>query len=161
MNFKQALTLMKQGTPMKLPSWGGYWVWDHDNETIMMHCRPENSDSGFLIVDIRHTQRVEYTLENILSEDWIVATPENTELLGGVNTFEFEYALKYLKRGMKLTNRHIMGNLSYVYMDPNNFNTLIVVKQDGRRYEPMINSCWYTSKQWEFYKEPEENQNGN
>lgn len=26
MNFKQALALMKQGTPMKLPSWG--WILD-------------------------------------------------------------------------------------------------------------------------------------
>ena len=161
MKFKQALTLMKQGTPMKLPSWGGYWIWDDDAQTIMMHCRPETSDNGKSVLDIRSTQRVEYTLENILSEDWMEATPENTEILGGYNTFEFEHALKYLKRGLKLTNEYIIGKYSYVYMDPNNFNRLMVVDQDGQRYEPIIDVNWYTSKRWEFYKEPEENQNGN
>lgn len=160
MNFKQALALMKQGTPMKLPSWGGYWIWDDDAQTIMMHCRPETSDNGEFVLDIRSTQRVEYTLENILSEDWMEATPENTEILGGRNIFGFEYALKYLKRGFKLTNKDVIGMNSYVYMDPN-FNTLAVVNQDGfKRYERMIFSSWYTSKQWEFYKESEENQNG-
>lgn len=28
MNFKEAFKLMKQGYPVKLPSWGGYWYWE-------------------------------------------------------------------------------------------------------------------------------------
>ena len=28
MTFKEALEAMKQGVPVKLPSWGGYWWWD-------------------------------------------------------------------------------------------------------------------------------------
>lgn len=34
MNFKEALKNMKKGIPMKLPSWGGYWYWDPEKETI-------------------------------------------------------------------------------------------------------------------------------
>ena len=42
MEFKQALNLMKKGVPMKLASWGGYWYWDLDKETIMMHTKDGN-----------------------------------------------------------------------------------------------------------------------
>ena len=31
MNFNKAFDLMKQGTKVKLPSWGGFWCWDADN----------------------------------------------------------------------------------------------------------------------------------
>ena len=34
MKFKQALEEMKKGIPMKLPSWGGYWCWDDEKQTI-------------------------------------------------------------------------------------------------------------------------------
>ena len=68
MNFKQALEEMKKGNKVKLPSWGGYWCWDDDKKTIMMHCRPKDADEGQgPILDIRETQRVEYTLSNVLS----------------------------------------------------------------------------------------------
>lgn len=72
MNFKEAFTLMKQGAKVKLPSWGGYWYWDAEKETIMIQCRPQDSDRGELL-DIRETQRVEYTTMNLLSDEWIVA----------------------------------------------------------------------------------------
>ena len=90
MNFKQALEEMKKGIPMKLPSWGGYWCWDNEKETIMMHCRPKDADEGQgPILDIRETQRVEYTLSNILSDEWVIANNENCTLLGGTPTFNF------------------------------------------------------------------------
>ena len=63
MNFKQALEEMKKGNKVKLPSWGGYWCWDDTKHTVMMHCRPKDADKGQdPILDIRETQRVEYTL---------------------------------------------------------------------------------------------------
>lgn len=34
MKFAKAFELMKQGEKVKLPSWGGYWYWDHEKETI-------------------------------------------------------------------------------------------------------------------------------
>ena len=64
MNFKEAFRLMKQGTKVKLPSWGGYWYWDADKESIIIHTKDGEE------LDIRETQRVEYTLANILSGIW-------------------------------------------------------------------------------------------
>lgn len=46
MKFTEALKNMKKGIPMKLPSWGGYWYWDPEKETIMMKCRAVDSDTG-------------------------------------------------------------------------------------------------------------------
>lgn len=103
MNFKDAFELMKKGHKVKLPSWGGYWYWDVEKQTIMMQCRPKDTDKGQGdLLDIRETQRVEYTLSNILSDEWIIANPENCPVLGGVATFSFGDAIKYLKRGLKV-----------------------------------------------------------
>ena len=44
MKFEKALELMKQGEKVKLPSWGGYWCWNEEKQTIEMHCRPQDSD---------------------------------------------------------------------------------------------------------------------
>ena len=69
MNFKDAFELMKKGRKVKLPSWGGYWYWDIVKQTIMMQCRQKDADKGQGdLLDIRETQRVEYTLSNILSD---------------------------------------------------------------------------------------------
>ena len=61
MKFSEAFKLMKQGAKVKLPSWGGYWYWDAEKETIMIQCRPQDSDTQGDLLDIRKTQRVEYT----------------------------------------------------------------------------------------------------
>ena len=63
MKFKEAFEKMKSGAKVKLPGWGGYWYWDSEKETIMMRCRQKDPDQGDLL-DIRETQRVEYTLKN-------------------------------------------------------------------------------------------------
>ena len=44
MNFIEALKVMKQGGKVKLPSWGGYWYWDKEKETVMIQCRPQDSE---------------------------------------------------------------------------------------------------------------------
>lgn len=46
MKFSEALKLMKQGAKVKLPGWNGYWCWDDEKQTIMIHCRPKDSDQG-------------------------------------------------------------------------------------------------------------------
>ena len=102
MTFKQAFEQMKQGEKVKLPSWAGYWYWDENKQTIMMKCKETQSDNGKNLLDIRETQRVEYTLMNILSDEWIIANEENCPLLGGVATFDFNTALRYMKRGIKV-----------------------------------------------------------
>ena len=116
MLFNEALKLMKQGVPMKLPSWGGYWCWNAEKETIEMHCRPQDSDTQGDVLDIRETQRVEYTLNNILSEDWVIADKNNCPVLGGVATFSFSEALKYIKRGLKVARKNWNGKNQYIFL---------------------------------------------
>lgn len=114
MDFKEAFKMMKQGAKVKLPSWGGYWCWDSEKETIMMYCRLQDSDKGVPVLDIRETQRVEYTMQNILSDEWQFASEENTPILGGEATFSFGNAIKYLKRGLKVARKGWNGKGQYI-----------------------------------------------
>lgn len=114
MKFSEALKEMKNGKKVKLPSWGGYWCWDAHRQTVLMHCRPDNSDTGSPVMDIRETQRVEYTLTNIASEEWMIADESNTPILGGVATFGFGDAIKYLKRGLKVKRQGWNGKNQYI-----------------------------------------------
>lgn len=108
MKFKQALKEMKRGIPMKLPSWGGYWCWDEEKQTIIMYTKDNRR------LDIRETQRVEYTLQNILSDEWMYADGSNCPILGGAATFSFGEAIKYLKRGMKVARKGWNGKNQYI-----------------------------------------------
>lgn len=111
MKFGLALSLMKQGFKVKLPSWSGYWCWE-DN-TIMMHCKDGK------VLDIRNTDRVEYTMSNISSEDWIIANKGNTPILGGVATFDFGEAIKYVKRGLRVARKGWNGKKQYIELAKN------------------------------------------
>lgn len=89
MNFKEAFKLMKQGYPVKLPSWGGYWYWDAAKETIVMHTKDGRE------LDIRETKRVEYTTLNILSDEWVLASTKNCPAdLDSGNVFWFPVHLE-------------------------------------------------------------------
>lgn len=113
MTFKQAFESMKYGAKVKLPSWAGYWCWDEKKQTIMMHCKDGK------ILDIRETDRVEYTLVNLLSDEWQFADNDNCPILGGVNTFSFGEAIKYLKRGMKVARQGWNGKKQYIELASN------------------------------------------
>ena len=65
-------------------------------------------------LNIRVTQQVEYTLMNVLSDEWILANGENTTILGGIPTFNLGEALKYLKRGFKITRKGWNGKGMFV-----------------------------------------------
>ena len=80
----------------------------------MMYCRLQNSDKGVPVLDIRETQRVEYTMQNILSDEWQFASEENTPILGGEATFSFGNAIKYLKRGLKVARKGWNGKGQYI-----------------------------------------------
>ena len=108
MKFLEALNNMKKGIPMKLPHWGGFWCWDTNEKTIVMYTKDNQR------LDIRETQRVEYTLQNVLSEDWIPANGENTPILGGVATFGFGDAVKYMKRGLKVKRQGWNGKNQHI-----------------------------------------------
>lgn len=119
MNFKDAFELMKKGHKVKLPSWGGYWYWDIEKQTIMMQCRPKDTDKGQGdLLDIRETQRVEYTLSNILSDEWVIADEKNCPVLGGEATFSFGDAIKYMKRGLRVTRKGWNGKGMYLFKSP-------------------------------------------
>ena len=113
MEFKKALELMKQGMKMKLPSWGGYWFYDNEKETIIMHTKEGKE------LDIRETERVEYTALNICSNEWMIADKNNCPELGGVATFGFDEAIKYLKRGMKVKRKGWNGKEQYIELATN------------------------------------------
>lgn len=115
MNFIEALKAMKNGEKVKLPSFGGYWYWDSDKETVMIQCRPQDSDKGELL-DIRETQRVEYTLLNVASDEWEIADEKNCPVLGGIATFSFGEAIKYMKRGMKVARKGWNGKKQYIQL---------------------------------------------
>ena len=132
MKFEQIFKEMKKGAKVKLPSWGGYWYWDEEKQTIMMHTKDGEE------LDIRETQRVEYTTLNILSEDWQIADSENCPELGGEAMFSFENALRYLKRGMKVARNGWNGKGQYVRLvDPYNDRAFQVIEKeeiDGTLY---------------------------
>lgn len=156
MKFDKALELMKQGFRVKLPSWGGYWCWDDEKQTIMMHCREKDSDTGKSVLDIRETQRVEYTLSNILSEEWAIADEQNTPILGGNNYFSFSEALKYLKRGFKVIREGWNDKNSYlILMDfGDTADTRICIKTEYRTFVPWSPSqIDLLSNDWMFYED--------
>ena len=110
MRFEEALKIMKDGNKVKLPSWGGFWKWDSEKESIIMHTKDGEE------LYIRETQVVEYTLGNILSDEWIVADENNCPELGGEATFSFGEAIKYLKRGMKVARKGWNGKKQYIQL---------------------------------------------
>lgn len=110
MTFKEAFEAMKKGAKVKLPSWGGYWYWDDDKKTIIMHTRDGEK------LDIRQTDRPEYTFSNVASDEWQVADEKNCPELGGVATFSFGDAIKYLKRGLKVSRKGWNGKGMYLFL---------------------------------------------
>ena len=116
MNFKEAFKAMKAGRKVKLPSWGGFWFWDAEKETVMMKCRSKDADKGQGdLLDIRDTKRVEYTLSNVLSDEWQIADEINCPVLGGEATFNFGDAIKYMKRGLRVARKGWNGKGMYVF----------------------------------------------
>ena len=130
MKFKEALQAMKEGVKVKLPSWGGYWYWDADKQTIMMHTKDGKE------LDIRETQMVEYTTLNICSDEWAIADPHNCPQLGGEAAFSFGEAIKFLKRGLKVKRKGWNGKNQYIelataisYVNPE--GTVVNVEHDA------------------------------
>lgn len=110
MNFKEAFELMKKGMKVKLPSWAGYWYWSKERRTIIMHTKDG------VEMDIRETQVPDYTFSNIACDDWVLADGQNCPELGGVNTFSFGEAIKYIKRGMKVARKGWNGKGMFLFL---------------------------------------------
>lgn len=108
MRFNEAFKAMKEGHKIKLPSWAGYWAYETEGDRIWMHCKNGS------VLEIRETEVLTYTLENICSDEWIIADETNTPVLGGFATFGFGEAIKYLKRGFKVARKGWNGKNQYV-----------------------------------------------
>ena len=108
MNFREAFELMKKGMKVKLPSWGGYWYWSKEKQTIIIHTKDGTE------MDIRETQIPDYTFSNIASDEWVLADGQNCPELGGVATFSFGDAIKYMKRGLKVKRKGWNGKNMYI-----------------------------------------------
>lgn len=108
MRFNEAFKAMKNGNKVKLPSWAGYWVYDADDDKIWMHCKDGR------VLEIRETEVLSYTLNNICSDEWIIADDGNTPVLGGISHFNFGEAIKYLKRGFKVARKGWNGKGIYL-----------------------------------------------
>lgn len=110
MKFSEAFECMKQGVKVKLPSWGGFWFWDPEKKTIIMHTKDGEE------MDIRETQVVDYTFSNVACDDWVIADNQNCPELGGEATFSFGEAIKYLKRGHKVARKGWNGKKQYIQL---------------------------------------------
>lgn len=86
---------------------------DDEKKTVIMHTKEGKE------MDIRETERVIYTLSNILDDGWVLADEENCPELGGVATFGFDEAIKYLKRGMKVKRKGWNGKDQYIELATN------------------------------------------
>lgn len=136
----------EKGILIKLPTWLGYWKWE--NNTIMMY----NKDNT--VIDIRKTDDVRYTLANILSDKWIVATKENCPLLGGKLELSFEDATKYAERGCFMGRDAWTGG-EYMYVEITNKGLSEIRKfmmYDGirREYKPSYEDV--KAHDWGFRK---------
>lgn len=91
---KEIYSMLLNNKPVKRPSWAGYWKLNAEGDSILMYCKDGQ------VLDIRSTQRVMYTLDNILADDWVEATPDNCPLLGGTAYIDYPTALQYVFRGI-------------------------------------------------------------
>lgn len=64
MGFKDAYKLMKRGCLVRRHGWKGYWYWDAHKSTIILMCGDGR------VLDIRETEDVDFTMSNILADDW-------------------------------------------------------------------------------------------
>lgn len=105
MKFKEAFEALKQGAMVKCPEWSGYWKWE-DN-SIKMHCKDG------IILDIRETEDVAYTLGFIMRDDWEIVGESDVKDLN-IQTFTFGEAIRRLKGGQRVTRKGWNGRGLFV-----------------------------------------------
>lgn len=78
MDFRHAYFAMLSGKAVRLPEWGGYWVWERSKKygdcCIQMHCRDGR------VIDIRDSEEPGYTFSNVAETRWEVCEPELRQL---------------------------------------------------------------------------------
>ena len=106
MKFANAYEALKQGVKVKLPEWAGFWKWE--NDSIKMYCK--NGD----VLDIRETNNVDYTITNMLRDDWEIVGDETITKDLNIQTFTFGGALRRLKNGEKVARKGWNGKGMFV-----------------------------------------------
>lgn len=112
MDFDGAMKAMLEGAKVKLPTWGGYWYWDEQQRTVMMHTKDGKE------LDIRSTQDVFYTMRNICSDEWILADETNCPQINpaAVPVFSFADAIRFIRAGKKVSRQSWNGKGQYVFL---------------------------------------------
>ena len=110
MDVKGALEALKQGHAVRLSHWKGYWK--RDGETIKMHCRDGK------VLDIRDTQDVFYTLQNIVSDEWEICGADPILETPGPLTMRFGEALRKAKQGSLIARKGWNGKGMAVAYQP-------------------------------------------
>lgn len=126
MKFAKAFESLKQGFCVKLPHWSGYWK--KEGDTIKMYCRDGS------VLDIRETDDVLYTLQNIASDEWEICGTVNPDLIPSFYTMRFGEALRMARHG------HLIARLGW------NGKGMAVAYQPG--YPEGIPCNKNTSKTW-------------
>lgn len=104
MKFVQALEALKDGYKIRRADWGGYWAKEADSITMYLKDGTE--------MDIRGTNDVFYTLENIVAEDWEIV---NDETPRNITTFSFGEAIRRLKQGALVARKGWNGKGMFLY----------------------------------------------
>lgn len=105
MIFRKALEGLKAGKAIKRSHWTGYWM--KSGDTVTLYCKCGKT------LDIRETEDVMYTLENIAADDWEIIddsrTPEQI-----VTTFGFGEAIRRMKLGEAVARKGWNGKGMFV-----------------------------------------------
>lgn len=67
MSYKEARELLKQGIPVKLKVWRGYWKLDKNTGEVIAHCKDGTITKATFV-------------EATLIDDWEIATNENCDI---------------------------------------------------------------------------------
>lgn len=140
MKFGDVIYTLFRGSKIKLPEWEGYWEWDAEKRTVMMHC---NKDT---VIDIRNSDDMMFTLTNIAREDWQYANATNTELLKN-ETFSSQEALVLMVKGEKV-RRKAWSSGVYLFLK-DNISTIHLA--DGTEQEYQLSILDVSTVDWVMY----------
>lgn len=74
MTFQQLFPYFAAGVPIKRKKWLGYWKYHEETKTINIFTKEG------LVIPIFESKDVLFTVSNVMSEDWEIATNENCSI---------------------------------------------------------------------------------
>ena len=110
MTFKEAFEALKIGKKIRRKHWVGFWVLD-ENKKIKLHCK-DGRILGFDTLDDEI-----FTINNMLEDDWEIVG--DVEFDVKIRTYTFGEAIRFLKKGKKVSRKGWNGKGMYLWMKPN------------------------------------------